>query len=67
MILEISGHFYPHSALKLNPVLEAGPVLPSPHLKQVIQISATLISLMPLSNYPHPPEATLVMISSVVV
>lgn len=37
VILEISGHSYLHSALKLNPVLGAGLVLTNPYPKQDIK------------------------------
>lgn len=48
MILEISSHSYPHSALKLNPMLEAELVLTNPHPKQDIK------NFNP-RNFPHAP------------
>ena len=67
MILEISSHSYPHSALKLNPMLETGLVLTNPHPKQDIKNFSS-------RNFPHapfqlpaPPEATFVMISFIIV
>lgn len=62
MILEISGLFYPHSTSKLNPVLEAGPVLTNSHPKQDIKYFNILTFPMPLSSHPHHPEATFAII-----
>lgn len=66
MILEISGLFYLHSTSKLNPLLEAGPVLTNSHPEQDIKNFNLINFPMPLPSYSHHPEATLVMIPVVI-
>lgn len=66
MILEISGLFYLHSASKLNPLLEAGPVLTHSHPKQDIKNFNLRNFPMPLPGHSHHPEATFVMIPVII-
>lgn len=62
MILEISGLFYLPSTSKLNPLLEAGPVLTNSHPKQDNKNFNLINFPMPLPSHSHHPEATFVMI-----